>query len=57
VGGGSRAAHANQIEYLKTVNRALLERLRKRRLRFTDAERRSALSASRLSHHFPTTST
>jgi transposase InsO family protein len=31
---------ANQIEYLKTVNRALLERLGKKRLRFTDAERR-----------------
>jgi len=30
---------ANQIEYLKNVNRALMERLGKRRLRFTDAER------------------
>lgn len=31
---------ANQIAYLKTVNRALMERLGKKRLRFTDAERR-----------------
>ena len=31
---------ASQIEYLKTVNRALMERLGKKRLRFTDAERR-----------------
>jgi len=31
---------ANQIEYLKTVNSALLERLGKKRLRFTDAERK-----------------
>jgi transposase InsO family protein len=31
---------ANQIEYLKTVNRALMERMGKKRLRFTDAERR-----------------
>ena len=31
---------ANQIEYLKTANRALLERLGNKRLRFTDAERR-----------------
>jgi putative transposase len=31
---------ANQVEYLKTVNRALLARLGKKRLRFTDAERR-----------------
>ena len=31
---------ANQIEYLKTVNSALLERLGKKRLRFTHAERR-----------------
>ncbi len=32
---------ADQIEYLKTVNRSLLERLGKKRLRFTDAERRN----------------
>ena len=31
---------ADQIEYLKTVNRSLTERLGKKRLRFTDAERR-----------------
>jgi hypothetical protein len=31
---------ADQVEYLKTVNRALLERLGKKRLRFTDAERK-----------------
>jgi putative transposase len=31
---------ANQIEYLKAVNSALLERLGKERLRFTNAERR-----------------
>ena len=31
---------ANQIEYLKAVNSALLERLGKKQLRFTDAERR-----------------
>jgi hypothetical protein len=31
---------ANQIEYLKTLNRALMERLGKKRLRFTDAARR-----------------
>jgi hypothetical protein len=31
---------ADQIEYLKTVNRTSLERLGKKRLRFTDAERR-----------------
>src|SRR5260370_22850654 len=31
---------ADQIEYLKTVNSALLERLGKKRLRFTHAERR-----------------
>jgi len=31
---------ASQIEYLKTVNRALMERVGKKRLRFTDAERR-----------------
>jgi hypothetical protein len=30
----------DQIEYLKRVNRALLERLGKKRLWFTDAERR-----------------
>ena len=31
---------ADQTEYLKTVNRALLERLGKKRMRFTDAERK-----------------
>jgi hypothetical protein len=31
---------ADRVEYLKTVNRALMERLGKKRLRFTDAERR-----------------
>jgi hypothetical protein len=30
----------DQIEYLRTVNRALMERVGKKRLRFTDAERR-----------------
>ena len=30
----------DQIEYLKTVNRTLMERLVRKRLRFTDAERR-----------------
>jgi len=30
----------NHIEYLKIVNRALLERLGNKRLRFTDTERR-----------------
>src|SRR5450755_3178733 len=30
----------DQIEYLRTVNRALMERVGKNRLRFTDAERR-----------------
>ena len=30
----------DQIEYLKTVNRALMERLGKKRLRFSDSERR-----------------
>ena len=29
----------DQIEYLKRVNRGLMERLGKKRLRFTDAER------------------
>jgi putative transposase len=29
-----------QIEYLKAVNRALMDRVRKKRLRFTEAERR-----------------
>jgi hypothetical protein len=41
VGGVWVARHqADQVEYLKTVNRALLERLGKKRLRFTDAERK-----------------
>ena len=31
---------ADRIEYLKTVNRSLMERLGKKRFRFTDAERR-----------------
>ncbi len=40
VGWGVGRRQTDQIEYLKTVNRALMERRGKKRVRFTDAEPR-----------------
>jgi hypothetical protein len=42
----------DQIEYLKTVNRGLMQRFGKKRLRFTDAERRKLPVLGRSAHEF-----
>ena len=47
VSGWLQRSQASAIEYLKTENRMLRERLGKRRILFTDAERRELASKAK----------